>query len=81
MPPGLGHEHVIEPAKNLHAPPTMPQAAGIEQVFLEKDNTINQLRETVEILELKIKKMEQLLKLKDSKIGNLTSKLNSIGLM
>ena len=58
MPPGLGHEHVIEPAKNLNAPPTMPQAAGIEQVLLEKDNTINQLRETVEILELKIKKME-----------------------
>jgi hypothetical protein len=35
----------------------------------------------VEILELKIKKLEQLVKLKDSKIGNLTNKLNSMGIM
>ena len=41
----------------------------------DKDQTIMQLRETVEILELKIKKFEQLVKLKDAKIGNLTSKL------
>lgn len=54
---------------------------GYEQVIQEKDNTITQLRETVEILELKIKKLEQLVKLKDSKIGNLTNKLNSMGIM
>ena len=47
----------------------------------EKDTTINQLRETVEILELKIKKLEQLVKLKDAKIGNLSNKLNSVGIM
>ena len=47
----------------------------------EKDGTINQLRETVEILELKIKKLEQLVKRKDAKIGNLTNKLNSVGIM
>ena len=46
----------------------------------EKDNTIGQLRETVEILELKIKKLEQLVKLKDAKIGNLTNKLSSMGI-
>jgi len=39
------------------------------------------LRETVEILELKIKKLEQLVKLKDSKIGNLTNKLSSMGVL
>ena len=39
------------------------------------------MRETVEILELKIKKLEQLVKLKDAKIGNLTNKLNSVGIM
>ena len=50
---------------------------GYEQVIQEKDNTITQLRETVEILELKIKKLEQLVKLKDSKISNLTNKLRS----
>ena len=54
---------------------------GYEQVIQEKDNTIGQLRETIEILELKIKKLEQLVKLKDSKIGNLTNKLNSIGII
>ena len=31
---------------------------GYEQVIQEKDNTITQLRETIEILELKIKKLE-----------------------
>jgi hypothetical protein len=36
--------------------PTDP--GSLEQVLQEKDNTINQLRETVEILELKIKKLE-----------------------
>ena len=46
----------------------------------EKDNTIGQLRETVEILELKIKKLEQLVKLKDAKIGNLSNKLGSMGI-
>ena len=48
---------------------------------MEKDHTINQLRETVEILELKIKKLEQLVKLKDSKIANLSGKLQSMGIM
>ena len=54
---------------------------GMEHMIQEKDQTINQLRETVEILELKIKKLEQLVKLKDAKIGNLTNKMNSIGIM
>lgn len=54
---------------------------GYDQVIQEKDNTIGQLRETIEILELKIKKLEQLVKLKDSKIGNLTNKLNSMGII
>ena len=52
-----------------------------QQVMIEKDHTINQLRETVEILELKIKKLEQLVKLKDSKIANLSGKLQSMGIM
>jgi len=44
----------------------------MENILQDKDQTINQLRETVEILELKIKKLEQLVKLKDAKIGNLS---------
>lgn len=41
----------------------------------EKDQTITELRETVEILELKIKKLEQLVRLKDSRISTLTARL------
>ncbi len=39
----------------------------------EKDRTINELKETVEILQLKIQKLEQLLQLKDRKIDELSS--------
>ena len=50
-------------------------------LIVEKDQTIVQLKETIEILELKIKKLEQLVKLKDAKIGNLTNKLQSAGIL
>lgn len=50
-------------------------------MLVEKDHTINQMKETIEILELKIKKLEQLVKLKDSKIANLSGKLQSMGIM
>ena len=50
------------------------------EVILEKDHTISQMKETIEILELKIKKLEQLVKLKDSKIANLSGKLQSLGI-
>ena len=39
-----------------------------EEILIEKEETIQELRETVEILELKVKKLEQLVRLKDSKI-------------
>jgi hypothetical protein len=44
-----------------------------EDILLEKEETIQELRETVEILELKVKKLEQLVRLKDSKIAALQS--------
>ena len=50
------------------------------ELLLEKDHTVGQLKETIEILELKIKKLEQLVKLKDSKIANLSGKLQSMGI-
>lgn len=40
-----------------------------------KDAIIQDQRETIEILELKIQKLEQLVKLKDSKISTLMQKL------
>lgn len=42
---------------------------------------IKELRETIEILELKLKKMEQLNKLKDAKIQTLVSKLQQAGIL
>jgi chaperonin cofactor prefoldin len=50
------------------------------ELLVDKDNTIVQMKETIEILELKIKKLEQLVKLKDSKIANLSGKLSSMGI-
>ncbi|CAG9310393.1 unnamed protein product [Blepharisma stoltei] len=46
----------------------------------EKEQVINELRETIEIMESKIAKLEQLVKLKDSKIQILTNKLTAAGL-
>lgn len=42
----------------------------------EKEEIIKELRETIEILETKMKKMEQLNKLKDAKIESLMRKLD-----
>ncbi len=52
-----------------------------QEIILEKDQTIQQLKETIEILELKVKKLEQLVKLKDAKILNLSNKLQTAGIM
>ena len=49
-------------------------------MLAEKEQTIQELRETIEIMELKIKKLEQLVRLKDSKIQTLTNKLAQSGI-
>lgn len=48
--------------------------------MLEKDNTIKELKSTIEIFELKINKMEQLIKVKDNKIQSLVTKLQQAGI-
>jgi len=48
-------------------------------VLAEKDATIGELRETIEILELKVRKLEQLVKLKDQRIATLTARLQGPG--
>lgn len=58
----------------------MSQNQEFKDIMLEKDNTIKELKSTVEILELKIQKMEQLIKIKDSKIQSLVSKLQQAGI-
>ncbi|GAB5373087.1 hypothetical protein AAMO2058_001720000 [Amorphochlora amoebiformis] len=49
------------------------QGFPLEKVLGEKENIIEDLRETVAILQLKIQKLEQLLALKDKKIHQLSS--------
>ncbi len=56
-----------------------PQEVDTE-ILIEKEQTIQELRETVEILELKVKKLEQLVRIKDSKIETMHSKLIDAGL-
>ena len=49
------------------------------EILVDKEQTIQELRETVDILELKVKKLEQLVRLKDSKIQTLMNKLQAFG--
>ena len=49
-------------------------AAVDDEILLEKEQQIRELQETVEILELKIAKLEQLVRLKDNKIQKLMGK-------
>lgn len=49
-------------------------------ILEEKEQTIQELRETIDIMELKINKLEQLIRLKDSKIQSLTDKLAKAGI-
>jgi hypothetical protein len=54
---------------------------GIDaEILLEKEQTIQQMKETIEILELKVRKLEQLVKLKDAKIANLANKMQTAGI-
>jgi hypothetical protein len=47
-----------------------------EEILLEKEKQIRELQETIEILELKIAKLEQLVRLKDNKIDKLMARTN-----
>ena len=51
------------------------------EILIEKEQTIQELRETVEILELKVKKLEQLVRIKDSKIHTMANKMAENGLV
>ena len=56
-------------------PQTMQKEVD-QEMLEEKEQEVQELRETIDILELKVKKLEQLVRLKDSKIQALTSKMN-----
>ncbi|KAJ9471268.1 hypothetical protein DIPPA_23547 [Diplonema papillatum] len=50
------------------------------QIIAEKDAMINEMKEMMDILELKVKKLEQLIAFKDSKIQSLVTKLKQNGI-
>jgi chaperonin cofactor prefoldin len=45
-----------------------------------RDESIQNMRETIEILELKVKKLEHMMKIKENKIETLTKRLADAGL-
>lgn len=67
------HSHKKEPKKSNPVKASV-QASVDEEILLEKEDQIRELQETVEILELKIAKLEQLVRLKDNKIQKLSQK-------
>ena len=48
---------------------------AMQSLLAEKDAQLHEMAETVDILEVKIQKLEQLVRLKDSKIATLQAKL------
>mmetsp|Transcript_5530 Transcript_5530/g.8248 ORF Transcript_5530/g.8248 Transcript_5530/m.8248 type:complete len:205 (+) Transcript_5530:568-1182(+) len=70
---------VKERVQNLSKPKGSPERNEKEvsqAVMQEKDQVIQDLRDTIEILENKISKLEQLVKLKDNKINILQNKIS-----
>ncbi|GMF17655.1 unnamed protein product [Phytophthora lilii] len=53
------------------------KSENVRQELAEKDSVIAELRETAQILEMKVQKLEQLVRLKDGKIQTLVAKLRS----
>ena len=53
----------------------------LRHLIQSKDKTIEELKDTLRILEAKVGKMEQLITLKDSKIEKLLKKLELSGLL
>lgn len=69
--PALDQQVPHMPAFNAHV-----QRDVDTEILVEKEQTIQELRETVDILETKVRKLEQLVKLKDTKIQSLQGKLS-----
>jgi hypothetical protein len=64
------------PTKSNAAKPSSVKNAVDQDILVEKEQQIRELQETVEILELKVAKLEQLVRLKDNKIQKLSGKSN-----
>lgn len=66
------------PAPHTHLSPHGQGEMDVPMSSAEKDAVIADLRETVEILQLKVTKLEQLVALKNTKIQALNDKLDSV---
>mmetsp|Transcript_19140 Transcript_19140/g.34635 ORF Transcript_19140/g.34635 Transcript_19140/m.34635 type:complete len:213 (-) Transcript_19140:311-949(-) len=56
------------------------QLSQTQEALNEKDQTISEIKEANQILETKVRKLEQLVRLKDAKIQTLMAKLQGAGL-
>ena len=63
-----GNQATGRGAPKMNAKAKSVMASVDEEILMEKETQIRELQETVEILELKIAKLEQLIRLKDNKI-------------
>jgi len=80
--PGVGVPRRSDGRQSLEPQPAVQkyQAEVGSEILGEKEQTIAELREMVTIMSEKIKKLEQLVRIKDSKIEALTQKLQKYGL-
>ncbi|KAH7476844.1 Protein vms-1 [Phytophthora ramorum] len=70
--------HPMDSIGKSYTPGTEASAKSeLRQELAEKDSVIAELRETAQILEMKVQKLEQLVRLKDGKIQTLVAKLRS----
>eukprot|EP00768_Dysnectes_brevis_P008357 gnl/Dysnectes_brevis/751_a824_3731.p1 GENE.gnl/Dysnectes_brevis/751_a824_3731~~gnl/Dysnectes_brevis/751_a824_3731.p1 ORF type:complete len:220 (+),score=31.95 gnl/Dysnectes_brevis/751_a824_3731:30-662(+) len=76
--PSSGHS---APAPAPAPTPAAPAVSVDQELLVEKEGTIQDLREANEILQLKVRKLQQLVRLKDSRIQALSAKLGSSGLL
>ena len=67
--------HDMDDSENMHNDGDYMKNHVDTELLIEKEQTIQELRETIGILEIKLKKFEQLVKLKDQKIQTLTNNL------
>lgn len=70
--PTNGHGGAGHPSAHAHAHANPPKSSSVDaEILLEKEQIIRELTANVEILELKVGKLEQLVRLKDAKIQKL----------
>jgi hypothetical protein len=85
--PPQRHHDIRVGGDNAHPPPekgrSEREAARMlsevdTEILVEKEHTIHELRETVMIMSEKIRKLEQLVRIKDTKIESLNSKIERL---